>query len=197
MFFPVNPRARRAAQLWTQTLGKNLGDFQAGPPPGPQAAKKTNPDSSRSLSLLPWGTSLPPGCYKDHPRNRGPPPLLPPAGHWKRPPTVPVGRQRAEPHGGPSPAGAPRGPAGRRRDGGSLREAPRPGSGRGRVQPPTGGGGSSIITPLSPRDLSRNEPRFLPGAFYPGWRRDADRWGRCVWCHSGSQRGLPPILQPV
>lgn len=48
------------------------------------------------------------------------------------------------------------------------------------MQPQTDSGVSSIITPLSLWDLSRNEACFLPGAisFYPGWRLKADQWGQ-------------------
>lgn len=50
------------------------------------------------------------------------------------------------------------------------------------MQPQTDSGVSSIITPLSLWDLSRNEACFLPGAisFYPGWRLKADQWGNNV-----------------
>lgn len=61
------------------------------------------------------------------------------------------------------------------------------------MQPQTDSGLSSIITPLSLWDLSRNEACFLPGAisFYPGWRLKADQWGNNVWCHFHYSNSLP------
>lgn len=61
------------------------------------------------------------------------------------------------------------------------------------MQPQTDSGVSSIITPLSLWDLSRNEACFLPGAisFYPGWRLKADQWGNNVWCHFHYSDSLP------
>lgn len=64
------------------------------------------------------------------------------------------------------------------------------------MQPQTHSGVSSIITPLSLWDLSRNEACFLPGAisFYPGWRLKADQWGNNVWCHFHYSDSLPSSL---